>query len=236
MKPFQFKKFKVQHEKSAHKVGTDGVLLGTWTNVDNSPKRILDIGSGSGLVALILAQRTTAKNIDAVEIDKDAFQECEQNFKTSIWQNRLSSYNSDIRHFKDKIDYKYDLILSNPPFFDTTSNDFLNSRTRARKQINLNETELLDSVKYLLKNNGRFTVILPFNNHQSFIKKADNKNLFLNKLTQVKGHKNSPIKRSLMQFDFKKKPLIENLLILETSRHQYTESYRNLVKDFYLNL
>ena len=238
MKPFQFKHFKIKHQQSAHKVGTDGVLLGAWTSLDNHPKDVLDIGAGSGLIALMLAQRSKAKSIDAIEINPQAYEECVENFEASIWNDRLFCYHGDVKAFAKDIDIKYDLIVSNPPFFDETAVIHHHSidRDQARKQGSLSYVELLTAAKSLLTEKGQLAVILPFDQHEHFIKIAKEKALFINRLTKVRGQKNSPVKRSLMQFGFNEKPLAENQLILEINRHQYTEIYKSLVKDFYLNL
>lgn len=236
MKPFKFKQFNIHHQQTAHKVGTDGVLLGAWTSLNHRPQDILDIGAGSGLIALMMAQRGLAENIDAIEINADAFEECVHNFEASPWNDRLFCYHGDVKTLAEEADLKYDLIVSNPPFFERIQETKLNGRNQARNQVSLNEDDLLKSVQLLLKENGQFDTILPYHNHQSFIEKAKTKGLFLNRMTHVKGQKHSPPKRSLMQFSNKKQAFLSDEMILEISRHIYTEDYKALVKDFYLDL
>ena len=236
MKPFQFKQFKIKHKQTAHKVGTDAVLLGAWTNLDDQPVDILDIGTGSGVIALMLAQRSTAESIDAIEINPQAYEECVENFEASPYNDRLFCYHGDVKTFAQEIDLKYDLIVSNPPFFIEDVTHHSMAREQARQQVSLSYAELLTAVKALLTENGQLAVILPFDHQEYFIKIARQKALFLNRLTKVRGQKNSAVKRSLMQFSFDKKPLIEDELILEISRHQYTQDYKDLVQDFYLSL
>lgn len=236
MKTFKFKQFNIHHQQTAHKVGTDGVLLGAWTSLINQPQDILDIGTGSGVIALMIAQRCSAENIDAIEINADAFEECVHNFEASPWNDRLFCYHGDIKTLAQEPDLKYDLILSNPPFFKETQEKNPNPRNQARIQTSLSEDVLLESVQLLLNENGQFATILPYQNHQIFIGNAQAKGLFLNRMTHVKGLKYSPPKRSLMQFGFKRQAYVVNELVLELSRHIYTEDYKALVKDFYLDL
>ena len=234
MNPFKFKQFSIHHQQTAHKVGTDGVLLGAWTNLDNNPQDILDIGAGSGLIALMMAQRSSAENIDAIEINADAFEECVYNFEASPWNDRLFCYHGNVKILAQEPDLKYDLIVSNPPFFEKTQGSNLNGRDQARIQVSLSEEDLLESVQLLHNKNGEFATILPYQNHQKFIEKAQMKGLHLSRITHVKGQKQSTFKRSLMQFGYKRQAYVVNELVLETSRHHYTEDYKALVKDFYL--
>ena len=234
MSPFKFKQFSVHHQKTAHKVGTDGVLLGAWTSLSHQPQGILDIGAGSGLIALMMAQRSSAENIDAIEINADAFEECVHNFEASPWNDRLFCYHGDVKTLAQEPDLKYDLMVSNPPFFERTQETNLNGRNQARNQVSLSESDLLESVQLLLNKNGQFATILPYQNHQTFIEKAKVKGLFLNRMTHVKGQKHAPPKRSLMQFGYKKQAFTADEMVLEISRHIYTDEYKALVKDFYL--
>jgi len=116
-KPFKFKQFAVYQDKCAMKIGTDGVLLGAWASTDNNPKAVLDIGSGTGIIALMLAQRCHAELIDAIEIDTDAYEQCVENFEASPWSDRLFCYHASLQEFAQEIDDTYDLIISNPPFY-----------------------------------------------------------------------------------------------------------------------
>lgn len=233
MKEFRFKQFSIKQTQSAMKVGTDSVLLGAWTPC-LQPKKILDIGAGTGILSLMMAQRTNAK-IEAIEIDKDTFEECSYNFEQSLWKDRLTCYHSDIKHFKNE-NTKYDLIISNPPFF--TENTFSNQEKRnlARFTQSLSFESLLGCVNNLLCENGIFSVVIPFQKEIIFTQIAQKNNLFPQKITRVKGSINSEIKRSLLIFSKKQTqniPLDE--ISIEISRHNYTDEYQELTKDFYLN-
>lgn len=233
---FKFKQFTVNQEKSAMKVGTDAVLLGAWTNIENYPDSILDIGSGTGVIALQLAQRSNANTIDAIEIEANAYEESVTNFENSDWSDRLFCYHCSLTEFMEEIDDKYDLIVSNPPFYTDNYKSKNEARTNARFTSSLSFEELLSSVSKLLTNNGIFSVIIPYKEEKQFIEIANSNKLFLNKLTHVKGNINSEIKRSLLQFSFSEKSIDISELIIEIERHLYTTEYKNLVQDFYLNL
>ena len=114
---FQFKQFSIEQDRCAMKVGTDGVLLGAWTPLINNPFSILDIGAGTGLIALMLAQRSQAEQIDAIEIDADAYEQCVENFENSPWNDRLYCYHAGLDEFVDEVEELFDVIVSNPPFY-----------------------------------------------------------------------------------------------------------------------
>ncbi len=234
--PFKFKQFTIHQDKCAMKIGTDGVLLGAWTSIKNAPNSILDIGTGTGIIALQLAQRSDATTIDAIEIDDSAYEQAVENFENSDWGDRLFCYHTSLQEFSQEIDEKYDLIVSNPPFYNDKFETDNISRNRARFTSSLSFKDLLSSVFNLLSENGTFSAIIPFKEEQNFIDLAKNNNLFPNRICRIKGNKSSEIKRSLLTFSFfLGKTKIEKLTI-ETERHQYTNEYVNLVKDFYLKM
>jgi tRNA1Val (adenine37-N6)-methyltransferase len=236
---FRFKEFSVNHAKSAMKVGTDAVLLGAWTSVDKSVNSILDIGSGTGVLALQLAQRSNAATIDAVEIDPDAFEECVDNFENSPWGDRLYCYHACFSEFYSEMDEVYDLIISNPPYFSEhpTFETRSSAREQARFQAHLTFEDLLKGVSILLSKDGIFSVIVPFSEHQKLISIASAYQLYPWRILNVKGSPTSPIKRSLLQFKRNKtEQMATEELTIEYSRHEYTKDYINLVQDFYLNM
>ncbi len=234
--PFNFKQFTIHQDKCAMKVGTDGVLLGAWTSLDNNPTTILDIGTGTGLIALQLAQRSNASTIDAIEIDDNAFEQAVENFENSNWGDRLFCYHSSLHKFTQEIDEEYDLIVSNPPFYNNAYETKNAERNKARFTSSLSFEELLFSASKLLSENGIFLVIIPFKEEGKFIAFAQKHKLFPNRICRIKGNPHSEIKRSLLEFSFQKKEIkIENLII-EIERHQYTTAYTALVKDFYLKM
>ncbi len=235
-KPFVLKKFSVNQDKCAMKIGTDGVLLGAWASTEKKPLSILDIGAGTGILSLMLAQRCDAELIDAVEIDDNTYEQCVDNFEQSPWGGRLFCYHASLKEFVEEIEDEYDLIISNPPFYSENFKTENTQRDLARFNDAMPFEHLLESVSKLLSKNGIFSVIIPFKEETSFIKIASKYQLFANKKLHVKGHVNSEIKRSLLEFSFRESDIITNELVIEKERHQYTEDYINLTKDFYLKM
>ena len=237
-KAFQFKEFKIEQDRCAMKIGTDGVLLGAWASLDHQPDSILDIGTGTGLIALMLAQRSPALLIDALEIDEDAYEQAVDNFEQSQWGDRLFCYHAAFDEFVEEMqdEDKYELIISNPPFYAEDYTCENASRNKARFAEALPFSELLEGVSKLLHPDGEFSTIIPHKEETNFISLASEFGLFPKKITRVRGNKTSEIKRSLLSFNFKKEQPKENELIIEISRHNYTDAYKKLVKDFYLKL
>ena len=238
-KPFKFKEFTIHQDKTAMKVGTDGVLLGAWCSVGNFPDTILDIGSGTGVISLMIAQRSDAMTIDAVELDENAYEQTVANFEESDWGDRLYCYNATFQEFADEIkeeEETYDLIVSNPPFYTDDFKSEDESRNKARFTSSLSFEELIVGVSKILSEEGMFSVVIPFKEEESFIALAKENNLFLNRVCRVQGNETSEIKRSLMEFSFNQTELKEESLIIEIDRHQYTEAYIDLTKDFYLKM
>lgn len=235
-KPFQFKQFTIQQDKTAMKVGTDGVLIGAWTEIKQDVFSILDIGAGTGLISLIMAQRCDAEIIDSVELNEDAYIQTVENFEQSNWGDRLFCYHASLQEFADEIEDKYDLVISNPPFYTSTYKDLTEERAMARHSESLPYEDLLKGTSKLLSTNGNCAFIIPFENEKYFIELAAQSNLFPNRITRVKGTYDAPIKRSLLQFSFNKEKVISTELIIEISRHNYTKAYVNLVQDFYLKM
>lgn len=229
---FRFKQFSVNHEKSGMKVGTDGVLLGAWASADN-PERILDIGTGSGLIALMLAQRFPDAMITGIEIDKAAAEEAKDNFERSPFRDRLNVVHSSIQDFQTN--EKFDLIVSNPPFFEWT-HPTESSRNTARQQSELTFEELLFHSVRLFSKNAAACYIIPFENETDFSDRAKELNLFPQKLTRIRGNENTPIKRSLLKLSDKPVTPVTDELIIELARNVYTEDYISLTKEFYLKM
>ncbi|WP_345275734.1 tRNA1(Val) (adenine(37)-N6)-methyltransferase [Litoribaculum gwangyangense] len=218
------------------KIGTDGVLLGAWTSLKTHPFSILDIGAGTGVLSLIMAQRSDAEIIDAIEIDDYAYEQCVENFEESIWADRLFCYHASLEEFVNDMEDRYDLIICNPPFYTEDYKTPNNKRNLARFQDAMPFDYLLKSVSKLLSNNGVFSVIVPFKEEKEFTHLASKNNLFPNRILNVKGNPTSEIKRSLIEFSFHKSDLEISELIIETNRHLYTEDYIILTKDYYLKM
>ena len=238
MSKFQFKQFSLQQDRCAMKVGTDGVLLGAWAPIDHRPFSVLDIGAGTGLIALMLAQRSQAEHIDAIEIDENAFEQCVDNFENSPWNDRLFCFHASLDNFMDDLeDEAYDLIVSNPPFYSEDFKTENEQRDLARFQDALPFEDLVEAASVLLSETGVLAVIVPYKEEAKLIALAKECDLFPLKITRVKGTPTAEIKRSLVAFSFAEThELPINELIIETARHQYTEDYIALTKDFYLKM
>lgn len=231
MKPFNFKQFSIQQNNTAMKVGTDGVLLGAWTTVKNGT--ILDIGTGTGLIAIMLAQRSKTALIDAIEVEEDAHNQAKENISSCNWKNRISAHHLPIQNFKPTT--QYDLIISNPPFFLASTKAPNEERNTARHTDSLSFDDLIASVIRLLNSEGIFSLILPINEAELFINIATTQHLFLNKKCVIKPNPTKPAKRVLMEFSFSKTDIVSEELTIETAtRHQYTKEYISLTQDFYL--
>lgn len=232
---FQFKQFSVAQDRCAMKVGTDGVLLGSWAPISNNPFSVLDIGAGTGIIALMLAQRTHAQQIDALEIDEDAYEQAVDNFENSPWGDRLFCFHAGLDEFIEEPEDEYDLIVSNPPFYTEDYKTDNEQRDLARFQDAMPFEELVEAADLLLSEHGIFAVILPFKEEQNFIALAKESELYLMKITRVKGTPTSPVKRSLLAFTRNENPEPEiDELTIEIDRHVYTPEYIELTKDFYL--
>ena len=239
IKPFQFKEFTVHQDKTAMKVGTDGVLLGAWCTLDNFPDTILDIGSGTGVIGLMLAQRSDAMTIDAVEVDENAYEQTVANFEESDWGDRLYCYNSTFQNFADEIaeeEETYDLIVTNPPFYTDEFETESDARNKARFTSSLSFLELITGVVKILSSDGKFAIVIPYKEEENFINIAKEQHLFINRICRVQGNLTSEVKRVLMEFSFHPTEINSEHLIIEKERHQYTEAYINLTKDFYLKM
>jgi tRNA1Val (adenine37-N6)-methyltransferase len=234
---FQFKKFVVHQDRCAMKIGTDGVLLGAWTPINHNPCSILDIGTGTGVIALMLAQRTNAEQIDALEIDEQAYEQATDNFENSSWSDRLFCFHAGLDEFVEEPEDEYDLLVSNPPFYTDDYKSGTEQRDLARFADALPFEDLIEAAALLLSQNGIFSVIIPFKEEEKFLALANEFELYPFKITRVKGTPTTEIKRSLLAFSRNKNidyPIDE--LIIETARHIYTAEYIELTKDFYLKM
>jgi tRNA1Val (adenine37-N6)-methyltransferase len=228
---FQFKHFSIQQENTAMKVGTDGVLLGAWSTIKAG--KVLDIGSGTGLIAIMLAQRNNKLVIDAVELENNAYQEAVENISNCNWSDRITIHHTAIQNYPPT--KKYDIIVSNPPFFIDSTKAPKTERNAARHTDSLSFEDLITSVTQLLKSEGIFSMILPLVEAEFFIDLARQKKLYLTKKCIVKPNPIKPAKRVLMEFSFHQKEILEEELTIETeTRHQYTKEYISLTKEFYL--
>jgi tRNA1Val (adenine37-N6)-methyltransferase len=231
---FQFKQFRIVHERSAMKVGVDGVLIGAWADVTGA-ERILDIGTGTGLIALMMAQRNLTAKIDAVEIDPEAFEESLFNVNQSPWSERISVECCAFQELAKNSVKKYALIVSNPPFFGNGQKAPLESRAQARHSDSLPPEALISGIAGLLNEKGRAALILPSESLPELERLAPLNNLFLSRLCQVKPNPQKPIFRVMVELSVSANLPQQETLMIEFENHfDYTPGYRQLTKDFYL--
>lgn len=229
---FSFKQFTVYHDRCAMKVGTDGVLLGAWADVDTA-RRVLDIGTGTGLISLMLAQRSNAR-IKAIDIDMDAVEQARSNVAASPWKDRIEVERQDICHFTSES--LFDVIVSNPPYFVDSLKCSDGQRNTARHTDNLDFRDLIASVARLLHPEGVFSVIIPTDGKEHFLTIATSYGLHLSHQTLIHTTPVAEPKRALLAFKFSLNECITNDLIVELSRHVYSKEYIELTKDFYLRM
>ena len=232
--PFRLKEFTVEQSRSAMKVGTDAMILGSWTQVEEA-ETILDIGTGTGILALMLAQRSEAFTIDAVEIDADAYEEAVTNFENSPWGDRLFCYHASLQAFAQEIDDTYDLIVCNPPYFSPSEIESYSGRNVARQTHLLNHLTLIKNTVQLLSESGSCAFSLPYESEAFFIELAQSQNLFLQRRLRMKDRENLDMVRSFLQFGKTAKPLEDEILILKNTDSTYSSQFIELTCDFYTN-
>lgn len=233
-KPFQFKEFSVADDRCIMKTGTDGVLLGAAVNLSRA-ENVLDIGTGSGLIALMIAQRCNAQ-IDAVELDKDSAEQASENFKASPWSARLTVFHDSIQKFASSGKKKYDLIVCNPPFFSNSLKSTVNKKkNRARHNDELPFEELMISAKKLMKEEASFWLIIP--EQESFLLESSalEAGLFLKSELEVFSKEGKVVNRKIMEFSQKTCDKKTHKLTIRNSDHSFTTEYIELTKCFYLN-
>lgn len=233
MSTFHFKQFSVQNEKSAMKVNTDSVLLGSWTQIPKNAKTGLDIGSGTGILSLMLAQKNDKIQITGVEIESNAFEESKLNFLNSTWNKRLKAVNLPIQNFTPGI--KFDCIITNPPYFENDlKNEDVNKKT-ARHTDTLSFQDLINYVKTHLSSYGNFSLILPVNESKKFIEIAKQNSFYLTKIAFVKPNERKAVNRVMMCFSISYSSLKEETFCVYQSQGVYSERHHELTKEFYLD-
>lgn len=234
-KSFRFKQFSVDDSQSAMKVGTDAVLLGSWTK-ENILGNILDIGSGSGVISLILAQKNPDATIWAVELNEEAYIQSQQNFNNSQWSNRLKCVRADIQDFAIQTPLLFDLIVCNPPFFKSDKKMASSSRKTARQEDDLSFEDLSIAIKKLLTANGKFYCILPTDRMTEMDAFLSREKLYPKEKLHLRGKESANIKRSMICYTHEKNHQIhEDELIIRKVCNEHTEEYKKLTSDFYLN-
>jgi len=230
-KAFQFKYFNVIQDKCAMKVNTDGVLLAAWAQI-NSVKTILDIGTGTGVLALMMAQKNSQAMVDAIDIDEDAFLQTKENFANSKWSDRLQAHHCALQNFV--VDKKYDAIISNPPYFVDDLKAENPQKNIAKHSVTLNYAELINGINNLLNNNGSAFIAIPAFNFLLLRKEADKQNLFVINKTDVISIAGKAAYLSLIELSRNQKMLTESTLTISNTDNSFTNEYIALTKDFYL--
>ena len=231
---FQFKQFRIIQERSAMKVGMDGVLLGAWTDASGS-ERILDIGTGTGLIALMLAQKNPNAQIHAIEIDSEACREADFNVRQSPWNSRIEIELCSFQQFSEHSIIKYDLIVSNPPFFNNGVKAPVENRAQARHSDSLPLEVLISGAANMLDEKGRITLVLPIESLPEIGALANQSKLFISRVCRVKPNPIKPDFRILIELTNVECAIQEENLMIELEKHHYyTPEYKALTKDFYL--
>ena len=230
---FRFKQFTVANERSAMKVGTDGVLLGAWVRLRDSDLSLLDVGTGTGVIALMLAQRSVSvgSRISAVDIDPLSVEEAGMNFRNSSWRERLEARYLDFRTMEGG---RFDLIVSNPPYFINSLKAPEQRRSTARHTDSLSYSELVGSAVRNLAPGGRLAVILPAQESFAFIDEAVRRGLAITRKTLVRTTENNPPKRILIEASSGECSIEEETVLTIQDASGFTAPYKDLTRDFYL--
>jgi tRNA1Val (adenine37-N6)-methyltransferase len=233
---FKFKQFTISQDRCAMKVGTDGVILGAWTAIDGAA-RALDIGTGTGLLALMLAQRSELLTIDALELDRDTALQAAQNVAGSRFHDRITVINEDFRTYDPGEDVLYDLLICNPPYFIASKKPFNRERSLARHTDTLGLNDLFTGSAELLSMHGRLSIIVPAEGYAGAVEEAGQAGLHPARMLYVHPLPGANPKRVCIEFHRKEQALATERIVLETGqRHAWTEDYRLLTKEFYLAL
>lgn len=230
---FRFKQFAINQENCAMKIGTDSILLGAWANCYNK-SNILDIGTGTGILALIMAQKGN-KNIYAIDIDENAVEQAKQNVSNSKWKSDINVFHCSLQEFKVPVD-KFDFIITNPPYFLNSLKSPNESRTTARHTYSLSQNEIISFCKNSLSLNGKFAIVLPVVEGNKFIKLSLENGFYCIRKCLVKPNPSKEPHRMLLEFSFKKQNTQESEIVIENGiRHHYTDEYKKLTEEFYLS-
>lgn len=233
--PFHFKEFSVYHHNSTMKIGTDAILLAAWSDVHNS-KQILDIGTGSGVIALMVASKSFG-NVDAIEPHHDSYIEAKQNFAASKFRDHLHIFESDLLTFSKKRNKCYDYIITNPPFFSNGLLPLNMKKEMARHTTSLNHKELIASVDSLLSSNGVLGIVLPIDESDKFLKIANNYNLFPKRKLVIKAKESKPANRVNIEFSREVVSLCKTEMItIRKENNQHTEEYKDIVGKYLIRI
>jgi tRNA1Val (adenine37-N6)-methyltransferase len=230
---FIFKEFKINQDRTVFKVGTDGVLLGACSDLSGA-SRILDIGTGTGLIAIMTAQRSNA-TIIAIEPEINSYEQACENVLECKWKDRIDVINKSLSDYSST-DLKFDIILTNPPYFKDSLKNPDKDKSAARHSDALSPSEILEGSGKLLTHEGSLQLILPYTEGTMLIAEASQFGFFCNRIIKIRSIPTGEIKRLILKFERTKKQIHEKFITIETGpRHQYTEDYKDVMKDFYLN-
>ena len=231
---FRFKQFEIKDNNSTMKVGIDAILLGSWVNTENS-QSILEIGTGCGVIALMLAQKTKTK-ITVIDIDINSISQAQKNISNSKWPKQICTQNISFQDFIKSSNKTFDLIVSNPPFFDASLKSPEENKNLAKHNDNLSYEDLIFGIKKILSINGSFYTIFPYSEGMTFMAKAEINNMFCTKTLLIKPNINKPINRILLKFQFNKPTkIIENKITIRNENNTFSKEFVDLTKDYYLN-
>lgn len=233
MSIFQFKQFTIYQEKPQMRVGTDSIILGSAIKIKNKYKYILDIGTGTGLLSLMIAQKSSNTKITAVEIDSNAYHQAKKNIDKCKWRNRINLIHADAKYFKT--DDKYDLIICNPPYFSNSKKSIIKSKNTARHQIKFKFKDLVEIWDKRGSNNSDLACILPIKESQKMFDMVKSYGYFLAFTLEIRSNQNSNPKRSVMLFSKNKIKTLKSELSIHDNKGDYSKSYIKMTKDFYLN-
>lgn len=229
---FSFKEFTIFQDRSAFKVGTDGVLLGAVAEATGR-RRILDIGAGTGLISIMLAQRSEAE-IVCIEPDRESYQQACDNVRLCRWNERITVLNTDLQSYQSDSG-KFDLIVTNPPYFSDSLRNPDHRKSSARHNDSLTTTEILENVSRLLEDSGLFQLIIPYVEGTIFIAEAQQYGFYCKNILKIRPLPTSEIRRLILTFSGERLKVTEKFLTIEHGkRHEFTEEYKSLTKDYYL--
>jgi len=232
---FRFKQFTIQQEHAAMKVGTDGVLLGAWASVPGPGSRILDVGTGTGLIALMMAQRNRDIWVDALEIDPSSAKQAKENFQNSPWKERLNCICASFQDYSAQCNDQYDQIICNPPFFSASSKTQSKEKNLARHDDSLSLGDFFRGCASLMKESTIISLILPVHKKDQAFDLIGEYQMHCRRLTRVTPAPGKSTKRVLLEFSFIPGKCDEDDLTIETeTRHKYTDKYKNIINEFYL--
>lgn len=231
---FQFKKFSIYHQNSSMKVGTDGVLLGAWAAQNDLPNSMLDVGTGSGLIALMMSQRFPLADVKGIDIHAPSIDDAKQNVENFPFNNYVEMEVADFVNFKS--DREFDWIVSNPPYFSTALLSQQEDKNRVRHQVHLNMKNFIHIAVSVLSSKGKIALILPTKEMLETIEIARENHFFVNRICDIKSFENLEVIRKMVEFSREQVvEVIQESLVIYKSERIYTEEYKELTKDFYLN-